>query len=121
MLKNFTTEKGPLPKNYGYPLRSSFLLQALEEGNVPFGVNLIQRNISSCISVDFWPPNPNVDYERLYIVTGAVPSAEVHSVRDFLETTGIPQLVSWAQQIATLPLNSPRRREKQHFGLNFPM
>jgi len=69
--------------------------------------------------VEFWPPNPNVHYERLYIVVGAVAAGDVPRAREALEARIIPEVVAWAQRLASLPLNSPERREKQHLGRNF--
>jgi hypothetical protein len=116
----FISEKEKLSKGCGYPLKSSVLAKALEEGGVPFGVQLVQGHRGPSIGVEFWPPNPNVHYERLYITSGWMKSAEVHAAREYLETVAIPELVSWAQGIASLPLNSPVRREKQRFGRDIP-
>jgi len=115
----FTSEKSKLPKGYGYPLKSSFLQRALSEGGVPFSVHHIQRHPGGSIGVEFWPPNPNVHYERLYITADGVAAADVPRAREALESHIIPDLVAWAQRLASLPVNSPERREKQHFGRNF--
>ena len=92
----------------------------MSDGDVPFNVHTIQGPFAFLLDAYFWPPNPNIKYERIYVRVGAVPSTEARWVREYLESTAIPELVAWAQQIASLPLNSPARRETQHFSRGLP-
>ena len=63
----------------------------------------------------FWPPNPNVPYERLYMRLGAVPSDQVQTIRQKMESEVVPELILWIRAIVSLPPNSPIRREQQEF------
>jgi hypothetical protein len=63
----------------------------------------------------FWPPNPNVAHERLYIRTSAVQRAKVHEARILLENSVLPEFATWLQGILALAPASAIRREEQHF------
>jgi hypothetical protein len=120
MDKTFTSDKERIPKASSYSLRSSSLSKAMSDSDLPFSIHLIQGPFAFFLDAYFWPPNPNIDCERLYVRVGAVPSREAHWAREFLESIAIPELVAWAQQIASLPINSPVRRETQHFSRGLP-
>ena len=63
----------------------------------------------------FWPPNPNVRHERLYLRAAAVPSSEVGEARHYFEAEVLPALMTWIEAILSLPVDSTLRREQQHF------
>jgi hypothetical protein len=68
-------------------------------------------------NADFWPPNPNVPYERLYISCGDALSADLPELRNRVQQESLPRLVDWIVAILELDLQSPIRREKQWIAL----
>ena len=68
----------------------------------------------------FWPPNPNVPQERLYIRTGAVPEVKADEAREFVENSVIPEFAAWLQAILALAPDSTIRREEQYFERALP-
>jgi len=108
-------EKRKLAKGLSYPLRASVLEAALSAFTID--AHLIQgggrRNV--LFECFFWPHNPNVSHERLYIRTTAVPVANAHEARTFIENSVIPELSTWVQGILALAPNSTVRREEQYF------
>jgi hypothetical protein len=59
--------------------------------------------IAQLFEAHFSPPNQHVQYERLYIRTGAVPARHVPAARRFLQKTALPEFLGWAMNIALLP------------------
>ena len=99
-----------------YALRSSVLEQALSHAGIQLEVHLVHSAGGGGLFTGyFWPPNFNVPYERLYIQAGAVPSSSSKIAREYIEETVIPQFVAWVLAILARPINSPVRREEQHF------
>ncbi|MBI2276494.1 MAG: hypothetical protein HYU74_04010 [Dechloromonas sp.] len=98
-----------------YPLRSPVLEAALSAQNISANAHLVQGGSSALFECFFWPPNPNVAHERLYIRTSAVQSTQVHEVRVFLETSVLPEFATWLQGILALAPTSTIRKEEQHF------
>jgi hypothetical protein len=111
----FTTEKKPIPKNFGYTLRASMLIGALRGRGVMLNGHLIQGQYGFLFHAEFWPPNRSIAHERLYIRVSAVPASHVRAARRFVESEVVPDFVEWVHSIVVLPSNAPVRREKQHF------
>jgi hypothetical protein len=113
--------KPKAPKGMGYPLKSSVLVAALAEAGISIDLQLSFNDGHIFFDAFFWPPNPNVPYERLYVRAGAVPANEIRDARLDLENVVLPGLVAWMKEILALPKNAPRRREKQSFSGHFPV
>jgi hypothetical protein len=112
-------EKNKIPKGVSFVLRSSALEHALQSAGISVDTHLRQTNTCIFFGADFWPPNPNVAYERFYIQAGVVPSSYASEARRFVEATVLPQFIAWAKDILALPYNSPIRRSKQYFTSSF--
>lgn len=100
-----------LPKGQSYPLKPSRLEAALAEANVSIDVYLT-RTPGRFFNAHFWPPSPDIPYERLYVQAGSVPSEEAASARAEVEARGIPALIEWIAAIVALDPLSPSRRER---------
>lgn len=110
------SETAKLPKSQGYPLRPSTLEEALKRAGISIDVYL-NRQPGSLFDAHFWPPSPNVPYERLYIRVGSIPVEQVGAVRREFEAKTIPVLVKWIAGILAHDLKSPVRREQQVLDL----
>jgi len=110
------SETATLPKRHGYPLRPSTLENALKRAGVSIDVHLIRRP-SALFGAHFWPPNPDVPHERLYIRAGSVPLEQVGTVRREIEAKILPVLVKWIASILEQDPKSPSRREQQVLDL----
>jgi hypothetical protein len=89
---------------------------ALSDHGVSIDTHLI-RSPGILFDANFWPPNDNVPYERLYVRFGSVPSADVASTRSRVEAEAIPILLRWISGILSQAENSPVRREQQFINL----
>ena len=113
--------KAPLPKSRRFVLRATSLEQALREAGIQLETSLRLVNSDVYFLAYFWPPNPNVRHERLYITAGAVPSAEAFASREHMDSCVLPRFALWVNHLLSLPLNSPIRREKQIFNARQPL
>jgi len=113
-------KKAKLQKGMSYPLRSSFLSEALQNGGITLAAHLIFHRGGVLFDAHFWPPNPRIRHERLYIRVAAVPSVQVRFARQYLEGTVIREFVAWVQGIVSLAPDSPVRREQQYFRRELP-
>ena len=112
-------ERDKISKSSSFILRSSLLEEAMHLAGISTDTSL--HHVSSSIFFDahFWPPRPNVPYERFYIRAGCVPTIQSNEARLFVETHVIPSFIDWASGILSLPNNSPVRRSQQAFGREF--
>ena len=110
------SETETLPRRQSYPLRPSTLEDALNRAGVSIDVHLI-RKPGALFDAHFWPPNPNVPHERLYIRVGSVPVEQVGAVRREIEEKALPVLVKWIANILAQDPKSPIRREQQVLDL----
>ncbi|MBL8483355.1 MAG: hypothetical protein JNJ60_14245 [Rhodocyclaceae bacterium] len=113
-------EKRKLSKGQSYPLRASVLEAALSTSAIAADTQFVQGGGSKLFECFFWPPNPNVPRERLYIRTTAVPETGTNEARTFIENSVIPEFVAWLQGILALAPNSTVRREEQYFERSLP-
>ena len=88
---------------------------ALRAGTIALDVTLVRGNARTFFSAEFWPPTPAAPEERLYIVSGDVPSQTAAAARAAIATQVLPAFVAWAQALLTLPANAPERQNKQQF------
>ena len=107
------SETAKLPKGQSYPLKPSKLEEALASANIPIDAYLT-RTPGRYFNAHFWPPNPNIPYERLYVEAGSVPSDEAKRARVEVEETALPAIVEWIASILALDPKSPVRREPQN-------
>ena len=114
------SRKNKLPRGMSYPLQTSLLESAFREHGIDLETSLVLGSSGVLFECFFWPPNPNVSHERLYIVSGMVPSNEARTARLFMETVVIPEFVSWLQGILSQRKNSTVRRENQHYSRSLP-
>ena len=106
-----------LPKTHSYPVKPSQLRYALAEAGVEIDVHLT-RSHSSHFAAHYWPPNANVDHERIYLQVGSVTRVHARQARDRWTNEVIPKLVNWIEAILTEPINSPVRRQTQELDLS---
>ncbi len=112
--------KDKIPRTMSYPLKTSVLEEAFLSAGITISTDLNYVASKRFFDCEFWPPNPNVPYERLYISVCAVPRERVRQTRDFMERQVIPPFVAWVQSLQKLPANSPVRRQTQHFYRDLP-
>ncbi|WP_375286999.1 hypothetical protein [Sphingomonas sp.] len=103
-----------LPKGQSYPLRPSKLEEALASAALSIDVYLT-RTPGRFFNAHFWPPTPDIPYERIYVQAGSVPSDEASSARAEIESIALPALVRWMAGILALDEKSPARRERSEF------
>lgn len=113
-------ENKKLPKGLSFPLRASALEAALSALGIAADAHLSQGGGAKLFECFFWPPNPNVPHERLYIRTAAVSEASANAARKFIENSVIPEFSAWLQGILDLTPNSTVRREEQYFERSLP-
>jgi len=110
------SETAKLPSGQSYPLRPSKLKEALTTAGVSLDVHL-SRSPGVLFDAHFWPPTPEVPYERLYVRAGSVTSEQVADARRKIEERVLPTLVRWIARILSENPKSPMRREKQVLDL----
>jgi hypothetical protein len=70
-------DKAKLPKGLSYPVKTGMIASALAEAGVTLDCSVnYYNNLQTGFTAHFWPPNPNVGFERLYLTIGAVSSDE---------------------------------------------
>jgi hypothetical protein len=107
--------KAKLPRGLSHPLQTSALARALERAGVTVDCSVDYLGRAGPFTAHFWPPNPNVDHERIYLTVGAVPSTAAARERERMAERVLPSFVSWLKAIIAQSPNSPIRREKQIF------
>lgn len=110
------SETGKLPKGQSYPLKPSRLEAALADAGICIDTDLARRP-GRLFDALFWPPSPNVPYERLYIRIGSVPSEQAAEARSRMEEVILPRLIEWIANILAQDVRSPVRRKEQWIGL----
>ena len=115
----FSSKTGKLPKGQSFVLKPSALEAALSEAGITIDTS-VDRIAGSLFDVHFWPPNPNVPHERLYIRMGSVPYERASIVRSYVEEIVIPGIVAWIGDILSKDVRSPIRREQQVISITLP-
>ncbi|EKR89880.1 hypothetical protein LEP1GSC163_0362 [Leptospira santarosai str. CBC379] len=106
-------QKDKIPKGFSYLFKTSDLIAAYDSAEIKIETILRYSPGNEYLRVDFWPPNPNINHERLYIVVGIVPSQFAHLVRESMKSKILPEFIEWVTGLLSLPTNSPRRRQAQ--------
>lgn len=114
-------QKDKIPKGKRFVLRTSTLEAAMAAAGIELEAILLHLNRRDPpLECFFWPPNPRVRHERLYVRAGAVESELAREARDFVEQQGVPRLIAWVSGILKPPHDSPLRRAEQYFSIELP-
>lgn len=109
-------------KGLCYVLKVSQHAKALSDAGIDCHVDLVYwtpQSGGSILDGQYWLPNENVTYPRIYVRAGAVPSALRMSAMDALRVSALPQFVRWLQEIIALPDNSPALRGTLYFNATY--
>ena len=116
-------EKPPLSKTRSYVLRTSVLRTAVADANIDTYISLRywtpQIDSGSVLEAEYWLPNQNVPYPRVYIRAGSVPKAERRDAFGWLERSALPSFIQWLTKVLALPDNSPILRRGPHFNATY--
>lgn len=113
-IPNFLTiKKEKIPRGFSYPLKTSELIAAYNSAEINTETILNYSLNYSNFRVHFWPPNVNINHERLYIVIGAVPTELAYTAREIMKSKIIPDFIKWIKNLLLLPVNSPMRSQSQ--------
>lgn len=113
----FSSETGKIPVGYGYVLKPSIVSDALQASGVDINAHLVRCHGGGMFHAHFWPSNPNVPYERLYMTAGTAIGKDLSNVRRRVEFEALPTLVRWVSEILAMDPRSPIRREQQSIQL----
>jgi len=103
-----------------YPLRASFLVNALAAANLTIDTHLINAPSRIFFDAHFRPPNAAVPHERLYVRASAVPAQEASVAREYVERFVVTELIAWIQNLLSMPEQSPTRMSEQYFRRDWP-
>jgi len=112
-------ENAKLPRGMSYPLKTAFLAETLRTAQIELDTSLVRGTSGALFEAHFWPPNPDVGYERLFLRACAVAAADSSKARAYLETSVVPEFIAWVRAILSAPMNSPARRDQQYFVRKF--
>lgn len=110
------------PKGSSYVLKTSLLKQALEDAGVECHVDLdywIPQGGGSIFEAEYWLPNENVPYPRVYIRAGVVPTDSYESAMNAMVSTVLPAFIQWIRRILALPEQSPELHLKPYFNATY--
>jgi hypothetical protein len=111
------SETGKLPKGQSYPIKPSLLAAALADAGISIDTHLV-RSPGTTFDAEFWPPNPNVPYERLYIRIGSVAKERATQARQRMQDELIPHLTRWVAEILSADPKSFIRQREQWINLS---
>ena len=117
-----TVEKPKLRKGLSYVLKTSLLQEAIDQARIECHVDLnywTPQSGCSVLEAHYWLPNANVDYPRVYVRAGVVPSAERQAALDALRGEGLPAFISWLSRIIALPKGSPKLHSDLYFDATY--
>ncbi|EQA69753.1 hypothetical protein [Leptospira noguchii] len=112
-------QKEKIPKGFSYLLKTSELIAAYDSAEIKIETILTYSTGNENFTVHFWPPNPNINQERLYIIVGTVPSQFAHLVRESMKSKILPEFMKWITGLLSLSANSPRRNQTQSWLWEF--
>jgi hypothetical protein len=111
--------KPKLPKRLAYVLKTSQLSRSLDEAGIDAHVDLVYwmpQVLGSIFEADYWLPNANVAYPRVYVRAGCVLAAERMTASEALSETVLPTFIQWLTGILDLPRGSPRLGSELYFN-----
>ena len=113
--QNICINKDKIPKDLSYILKTSFLVQALQEAEITTHISLNFGLGHPFFESFYWLANQNVHYERFYIRTGVVKSYLCREAQERMHTKVIPEFIQWAKEIIMLPDRSTQLSHNLHF------
>lgn len=117
-----SVSKPKLAKGLSYVLKTSQLAKALSDAGIDCHLDLVYwtpQSGGSILEGQYWLPNENVAYPRVYVRAGAVPSASRLSATEALLASALPQFVNWLQGIIALPDTSPALHGTLYFNATY--
>ncbi|AAN49356.2 hypothetical protein [Leptospira interrogans] len=113
-IPNFLTiKREKIPRGFSYPLKTSELIAAYDSAEINTETILNYSFNHPNFRVHFWPPNVNINHERLYIVIGAVPTESAYAAGEIIKSKTVPEFIKWIKNLLLLPVNSPMRNQSQ--------
>lgn len=113
-IPNFLTiKREKIPRGFSYPLKTSELIAAYDSAEINTETILNYSFNPANFRIHFWPPNVNINHERLYIVIGAVPTESAYAAGEIIKSKIIPDFIKWIKNLLLLPVNSPMRNQSQ--------
>jgi hypothetical protein len=106
------------PQGQTYVLKTSQFEMALATAAIDCHVDLnywSPQGSRSVLQVEYWLPNQRMDYPRLYVRAGTVPSAFRPVAVEGWLTQVLPQLVGWLQGVFGLADRSAKLDEAPFF------
>ena len=113
-----TIEKPRLPAGRTYALKTSYLVRALSEASISFDVQLQYRTPKaggSILQAFYWPANPNVPSDRVFVRAGSIAVADCQRAVEVLVERALPAFIDWLKAVQALPARSPLRLEELSF------
>jgi hypothetical protein len=118
--------KARLRPGRSFPLRSSFLHEAIMAACLKTPIELHQRcetwwTEGVLFRADFYPPTMVTipKGETLHITCRSVLSSERQAALAFLEEQAIPAFIEWLTEFEGLPANSTVKRDRPSFVLSW--
>jgi hypothetical protein len=110
-MQEIYVEKPALSKKRSYVLKTSVLQTALADAKIDCHMIIRywtpQIDNGSVLEGEYWLPNQNVPYARVYIRAGSLPKAERRDAFRWLERSVLPSFIQWLTKVLALPDNSP--------------
>ncbi|AXR68913.1 hypothetical protein [Leptospira mayottensis] len=113
-------QKNKIPRGFSHPLKTSELISAYDSAEINIETFLNYNFKPPYFRVEFWPPNPNINHERLNIDIGAVPTESAHVARKIMKFKIIPEFIKWTKNVFLLPVNSPKRYQRLFWEFKIP-
>lgn len=114
-----SVSKPKLLKGRSYVLKTSQLAKVLSDASIDGHVDLVywvpQRS-GSILEAQYWLPNENIPYSRVYVRAGAVPTALHSAACDSLTNLALPQFGEWLRGVLALPDDSPVLQMTPYFN-----
>lgn len=117
-----SVSKPKLSRGRSYVLKTSQLAKVLSDARIDCHVDLVYwlpQCGRSILEAQYWLPNENVPYSRVYVRAGVVPTALRSAARDSLTKLALPQFVEWLREILALPDESPVLQMTPYFNVAY--
>jgi hypothetical protein len=115
-------EKPKLPKGLSYALKTSFLQAELDKAQIDCYIHMIYwrpQSGHSILEAQYWLPNQNVPYARVYVRAGVVPSGLRMAASNAMVKIILPSFIEWLSRIIALPANSPVLHSEPFFNAGY--
>jgi hypothetical protein len=114
-----SVSKPRLSKDLSYALKTSELARALDDANIDIHVDLVYwkpQVLGSMLEAQYWLPNENVSYPRVYVRAGCIPAMQRAVASESLSNTALPRFIDWLRSILSLPPNTPKPAGTLYFN-----